>query len=259
MLDTRPRTKPSAARLPSQPLLSVIVPVLNEGDGLARFLSALQPIKSAGNEIIIVDGGSEDASVALLEGYLRQGLISSLIRSAKGRARQMNEGAKTAQGELLLFLHADTRLPQSALASLRIFTDQGGLWGRFDVQLDNAHWSFRMISWFINQRSRLTGIATGDQGIFVRRDIFEQLGGYPEQPLMEDIELSCRLKKQGRPFCITDPVLTSARKWQQHGTLRTIWLMWRLRASYALGVAPEILVKQYYPTSNSVSTKTERL
>lgn len=233
------------ARL-SKPVLSVIVPTLNEGDRIASFVMALQSLRSAGNEIIIVDGGSTDDSIQTLVSLCDAGNMTRLIHCAKGRARQMNEGARFATGQVLLFLHADTRLPDSALAELTDFCNRSANWGRFNVRLDNSGWPYKMIAWFINHRSRITGIATGDQAIFVKRDVFKHLGGYTDQPLMEDIDLSVRLKKTSSPMCLSSKVVSSARKWQQHGIAQTIWLMWRLRALYALGVSPEVLVKQYY-------------
>lgn len=230
----------------SEPLLSVVVPVLNEGDRLRAFVDALRSVLSASDEVIVVDGGSTDSSLDVLTHLQSEGKITHLLNAPKGRARQMNAGARAATGAVLLFLHADTRLPLSAKTDLHEFATSSAGWGRFNIKLASPGWPYKMIAWFINQRSRLTGIATGDQAIFVQRTLFEAMSGYADQPLMEDIDLSARLKKAASPLCLRSTVLCSARKWQQHGIIQTIWLMWRLRAAYALGVSPEALVRQYY-------------
>ncbi|MEO6696754.1 MAG: TIGR04283 family arsenosugar biosynthesis glycosyltransferase, partial [Gammaproteobacteria bacterium] len=168
----------------------------------------------------------------------------------RGRARQMNLGAATACGEILLFLHADTRLPQNAGAVIHSGLAQtGARWGRFDVRLSGRPPLLRVVEALMNWRSRLTGIATGDQAIFVRRDLFERAGGFPDIPLMEDIALSRILKRFSRPFCVRERVITSSRRWEQHGIVRTIFLMWRLRLAYALGADPEQLVRRYSSSS----------
>jgi len=228
------------------PLLSVVVPVLNEGEGLVDFVQQLLEFVGEDNQVIIADGGSQDNNFAQLKVLENAKANLYLIRSSKGRALQMNAGAKLATGENLLFLHADTLLPESALKELESFSISPLQWGRFDVCLNNPAWPYKIISWFINHRSRLTSISTGDQAIFLRRDLFEQINGYTQQPLMEDVDLTCRLKKISLPFCIDKPVTTSARKWEKEGVIKTVWLMWKLRAAYARGVSPEILVKQYY-------------
>ena len=158
----------------------------------------------------------------------------------------MNAGAKVAVGENLLFLHADTYLPNTSIYQLEKFSETLFLWGRFDVRLNNSAWPYKIISWFINKRSRLTAISTGDQAIFVRRNVFEQIKGYKQQPLMEDIDLSKRLKLISKPVCLKSRVLTSARKWEKDGLIKTVLLMWRLRLLYALGSNPDKLVKRYY-------------
>lgn len=198
------------------------------------------------NQVIVVDGGSDQTSIKQLRSLaeVEQGL--SVMSAPKGRALQMNAGVKLARADNLLFLHADTVLPECAISELVRFSTSKRIWGRFDVRLGNSALPYKIISWFINKRSRLTSIATGDQAIFVRRDVFEKINGYVEQPLMEDIDLSLRLKKISRPFCIGKAVTTSARKWEQEGLIKTVWLMWKLRAAYARGVSPETLVKAYY-------------
>ena len=216
--------------------LSVVVPVWREAIGIEESLQRLQPIRQAGHEVIVVDGGSPDNTAELA-----RPLCDRLLVSEPGRAVQMNTGAAAARGDLILFLHADTRLPQDALAQLSESQRLGRPWGRFDVRLSGRHPMFPVIAWFMNWRSRLTGVCTGDQGIFVRRDVFETLGGYRPMPLMEDVELSRRLKLVARPYCISSPVITDSRRWEQGGVWRTIVLMWRLRWRYWRGDAPESL------------------
>jgi rSAM/selenodomain-associated transferase 2 len=216
--------------------LSIVVPVLNEARILAAALQALAPLRALGHEVIVADGASEDASAALAAP-----LADRVVQAPRGRAAQMNAGARAASGAALVFLHADTRLPPhadalvvSALASHR--------WGRFDVAIEGRHPALRFVAAAMNLRSRLTGIATGDQAIFVRRAEFP---GFPEIPLMEDVALSRLLRRRGPPACLRARVRTSGRRWESHGVLRTILLMWRLRALYALGVAPERLARLY--------------
>lgn len=222
--------------------LSIVMPVRNEAADIVQALLPLQELRSA-LELIVVDGQSQDATR-----LLAQPLADQLLESSPGRARQMNTGAAAAQGDWLLFLHADTRLPDGFISLLQEAQDSGADWGRFDVQLEPSSALLRLVARMINLRSRLTGVCTGDQALFLRRRLFEQLGGYAEIPLMEDVELSKRLRRVSRPFCIATPLTTSSRRWQQHGTLRTILLMWRLRLLYWLGVAPERLAESYRST-----------
>jgi rSAM/selenodomain-associated transferase 2 len=190
-----------------------------------------------------VDGGSRDATPAVAARFPRV----RLLESPRGRARQMNAGAGTARGDVFLFLHADTRLPDGALAAVEAaMTDPGVVGGRFDVRFDNPRAVFRMIAWFMNRRSRWSGISTGDQAIFVRRKVFEAMDGYPEMPLMEDVELCRRLKRRGRQVALRLSVTASARKWEREGALRTILLMWALRFLYTAGVSPIRLHRWYY-------------
>jgi rSAM/selenodomain-associated transferase 2 len=224
-------------------MLSIVVPALDEARNLERLLPELTAHGPA-VEVVVVDGGSEDGTVDLVARW--PGV--RLVRSERGRARQMNAGARVATGDVLLFLHADTRLPPgfagiitAALADPRV------VGGRFDVRLDGPRWPFRVITAFMNARSRWTGIATGDQAIFVRRTAFEALGGYPDIPLMEDVELSRRLKRAGRLACLRQRVTTAARKWQREGVVRTVLLMWALRLLHACGVPPARLHAWYYP------------
>ncbi|MDX5328698.1 MAG: TIGR04283 family arsenosugar biosynthesis glycosyltransferase [Marinobacter sp.] len=216
--------------------LSVVVPVWREAAGIEEFLQRLQPVRQSGHELIVVDGGSPDNTADLA-----RPLCDRLLVSEPGRAVQMNAGAAAARGDLILFLHADTRLPPDALEQLSESQRLGRPWGRFDVRLSGRHVMFSVIAWFMNWRSRLTGVCTGDQGIFVRRDVFEALGGYRAMPLMEDVELSKRLKLVACPYCISSPVITDSRRWEQGGVWPTIVLMWRLRWRYWRGDSPESL------------------
>lgn len=220
--------------------LSVIVPVWMEASGIVATLEALAPLRSAGHEVLVVDADSEDGTAGLA-----RPLCDKVVDSGKGRALQMNAGAAVARGDLLLFLHADTRLPADALEQLQAFVRSGQAWGRFDVRLSGDRRLFRMIAWFMNGRSRLTGICTGDQAMFVRRDVFEALGGFRPIPLMEDVELCRRLCLVSRPFCISSPVITDSRRWEKLGPWRTIFLMWQLRWRYWRGESPESLAQAY--------------
>jgi rSAM/selenodomain-associated transferase 2 len=214
--------------------LSVIVPALNEASGIRAAPEALAPLRARGHEVILVDGGSSDNTVALAAG-----LCDLVLVAPRGRALQMNAGARAATGNMLLFLHADTRLPPAA--DLLVFS--ASIWGRFDVEIESRHPLLKMVAWAMNLRSRLTGIATGDQAIFVRRDAFP---GFPEIALMEDVALSKLLKRRGGPACLRARVVTSGRRWESRGVLRTILLMWRLRLMYFFGARPDDLARIYY-------------
>jgi len=223
-------------------VISIVIPVLDEAANLERLLPDLLA-RHPGAELIVVDGGSRDASPDVVARHPGVGLLSA----ERGRARQMNAGARGAVGDQLLFLHADTRLPDGALAAVkRALADPGVVGGRFDVGFDGARPILKVVAWFMNTRSRLTGICTGDQAIFVRRSVFEALGGYPDIPLMEDVELSKRLKRRGRLEALRLRVTTSARKWERDGPIRTILLMWTLRILYFCGAAPARLHRWYY-------------
>ena len=216
--------------------LSIVVPVLNEAAAIAEALVALAPLRARGHEVIVVDGGSADGSLALAAP-----LADRAMQAPRGRARQMNAGAAVARGEALVFLHADTRLP--ANADHLIFNSlKKNLWGRFDVAIEGRSALLPAIAYFMNRRSRLTGIATGDQAIFVRREAFP---GFPEIALMEDVAFSKLMRRRSRPACLRAKVLTSGRRWEKHGVLRTIALMWRLRLAYFLGVSPDELARRY--------------
>jgi rSAM/selenodomain-associated transferase 2 len=221
--------------------LSIVIPVLNEAQRLPSLLKRLLPLHRHGVEIVIVDGGSDDGSPSIAEygGF-------TVLRSARGRARQMNAGAVAATGDVLLFLHADTLLPEGTPHLVaRALVDVRRCWGRFDVRISGRAFALRMVAALMNGRSRLTGIATGDQAIFMTRAAFESVGGFLDQPLMEDIEMSRRLLKLSRPACIPQRVTTSGRRWESRGVWRTILLMWRLRWAYWRGVSPEHLAALY--------------
>lgn len=222
------------------PSLSIIVPTLNEAACIAATLDGLAPLRARGHEVVVVDGGSEDDTTALARTR-----VDLVLAAPRGRALQMNAGAAKARGAVLLFLHADTVLPAQADRLVTQALERGALWGRFDVRIKGRQWLFLVIAALMNQRSRFTGIATGDQAIFVRREVFEHLGGFAAQPLMEDIELSRRLRAQGRPACLREPVLTSGRRWEAQGVWRTVLLMWRLRWRYWRGVPADELAKAY--------------
>ncbi|WP_187298715.1 TIGR04283 family arsenosugar biosynthesis glycosyltransferase [Marinobacter sp. F3R11] len=220
--------------------LSIIVPVWMEAGGIVETLEALQPLRSAGHEVIVVDAGSTDGSAGLAAP-----LADRVIQSGQGRAVQMNAGASVAKGDVLLFLHADTRLPVDVQACLEDFFYSNKAWGRFDVRLSGRGAMLGVVAWFMNRRSRLTGICTGDQALFVRRSVFEALQGFDQLPIMEDVEFSRRLCRISRPFCVRSLVITDSRRWEQRGVWRTIFLMWRLRWRYWRGESPESLVHSY--------------
>lgn len=222
------------------PQLSIIIPVLNEAGQIVGKLHALQQLRDQ-CQLLLVDGGSDDGSPVIGEP-----LVDKVIRSLCGRATQMNAGAAQADAEVLLFLHADTQLPDDAVELITQAMASGFQWGRFDVAFDNPQPIFKLIAFMMNRRSRLTGIATGDQGMFVTRRAFQAVDGFPEIALMEDIALSARLKKLGRPYCLYAQVVTSSRRWQKHGILKTILLMWRLRLAYFFGADPADLAACYY-------------
>lgn len=220
--------------------LTIIVPALNEQSCLGDTLAALQAARRRGNELIVVDGGSHDRTPQLCSGR-----VDHCLQSKRGRASQMNSGARAASADTLLFLHADTRPPENIDRLIaEALAGQPG-WGRFDIRLSGRRPLLRLVESLMNLRSRLTGIATGDQGLFVSRDWFEQVGGYPDIDLMEDIVLSKRLKRLGHPHCLKAKLVTSSRRWEQHGVIRTVFKMWWLRAAFFCGVPVKHLAKQY--------------
>ncbi len=223
------------------PCYSIIIPVLNEATNIVDALENLQPLRLQGAEIIVCDGGSEDGTLALAKAGADQVVVSK-----RGRSRQMNAGAAVARGEILIFLHADTRLPPEALARVQQgLAHPNHCWGRFDVKLSGAQPLLRVVEFFINLRSRLSGIATGDQAIFLSQKAFMEVNGFPDIPLMEDISMSCALKRLAAPLCLREKVTTSSRRWEEHGVIRTVLLMWWLRLSYAFGGDPAGLARRY--------------
>ena len=220
--------------------LSIIMPVLDEAAEIEVALTALAPFRARGVEVIVADGGSGDDTVGLA-----RPLADRVVMAARGRAAQMNAGATVAKGDVLLFLHADTHLPGDAdRLILDAFTRSGKAWGRFDVRI-NGGGVFALISAFMNARSRLSGIATGDQAMFVSRAAFDNVGSFPPIALMEDVTLSAKLKRVGRPLCLAARVTTSGRRWHRQGVLRTILLMWKLRLAYFFGADPVRLARAY--------------
>jgi len=220
--------------------VSCIVPVLNEAPIVANRLAALQWLRVAGHELILIDGGSDDGTPEIAAPW-----VDRLLSSAPGRAIQMNTGAAAARGDLLWFLHLDAEPPSGAGDAMLSAVARGHVWGRFDVRLSGTEPMLRVVARMMNLRSRLTGIVTGDQGIFVVRDVFDRTGGYPVIALMEDIALSKRLKRLGRPACLRQRIVASSRRWEQAGIWRTIVLMWRLRLGYWLGIDPATLARRY--------------
>ena len=216
--------------------LSIIIPALDEAAGIVGALEALAPLRARGHEVIVADGGSGDSTRELAAA-----LADRVVPAPRGRARQMNAGAGLAEGDALLFLHADTRLPANA-DHLISHSLNKNLWGRFDVAIEGRSALLPVIAFSMNLRSRLSGIATGDQAIFVRRDAFS---GFPEIALMEDVAFSKAMKRRAPPACLRERVSTSGRRWERNGVIRTVILMWRLRLAYFLGASPDELARQY--------------
>ncbi|MEW8027756.1 MAG: TIGR04283 family arsenosugar biosynthesis glycosyltransferase [Candidatus Thiodiazotropha sp.] len=222
-------------------MLSIIIPCLNEGQALQRRILDLQTMRSAGHELILVDGGNrEQELIDKIEPY-----VDRLLHASPGRAQQMNSGALQASGDVYWFLHADSRIGDGMDRAILAAVDSKPSWGRFDIRLSGSHPLFRIIERMMNWRSRISGIATGDQGIFIHRWLFDQVGGFPQQPLMEDIEISRRLKRHALPICLPGPLVTSSRRWESNGILRTVLLMWVLRFAYWVGVKPKHLARLY--------------
>jgi len=223
--------------------ISLIIPVLNEGERLLRQLQSLQDYRKRGHEIIVVDGGSSDGSLDSVAA-----LVDISCRTEPGRGGQMNCGARLASGQVVLFLHADTLLPAAADSLIESgLAETGADWGRFDVQFSNGAMVFRLIAAMMNLRSAITKVCTGDQALFIRRQLFAQIKGFAELPLMEDVEITKRLRRKFLPLRIKVPVITSSRRWEQQGVFKTITLMWLLRLRYFLGADPHKLAHIYYP------------
>lgn len=218
--------------------LSIIIPVFNEEEHIEKLIQSLHHL-NLHHQVLVVDGGSDDKTCAIL----RNNSID-YIQSQKGRAKQMNAGAKLAEGDTLLFLHADTLLPED-ISEIFNLGSTHSLWGRFDLKLSGKQFFFRIIEFMINLRSRFTGIATGDQAIFVSKELFEKINGYEEIPLMEDVALCKALRKIAKPVCLKSTAITSSRRWEENGVIKTIFLMWSLRFLYFLGISPKNL-KQFY-------------
>ena len=225
----------------THPKLSIVMPALNEASCLGAVLQALEPFTARGAELIVADGGSSDSTAAQAQA---RGAL--LVAAPRGRAVQMNAGAQQASGTVLLFLHADTMLPDHAdLLIAKALADGQAVWGRFDVRIAGRSRMLRVVAAFMNLRSRWSGIATGDQAMFMTRAAFDAVGGFPIQPLMEDIEISRRLRQLSRPACLRAKVHTSGRRWETGGVWRTVLLMWRLRFAYWRGATPERLAELY--------------
>lgn len=220
--------------------ISIIIPALNEEKNLSRLSAQLQSLRQQGHEVIIVDGGSTDNTLAIA-----YEITGSVVVSSAGRALQMNSGADIATGEVLLFLHADTLLPDNAIQSIADLSQKNNYWGRFDVRLSSDKFVYRLIEYLMNLRSCLSSIATGDQAIFIEKKLFDRVGGYPEIALMEDIEISKQLKKISRAVCLKQKAITSSRRWETNGVISTILLMWKLRLYYFLGVPADRLKRLY--------------
>ena len=220
--------------------LRIVMPVFNEGSTLAARMKALLPLRKRGVEVVVVDGGSTDTTWAIA-----CSLADHVLLAPRGRASQMNAGAKDSTADALLFLHADSQLPDGADLLIAHALRAGHHWGRFDARIDGCHAALRVVARLMNLRSRLTGIATGDQAIFVRRTVFELLGGFADLALMEDVELSTRLRRHSAPVCLQTPVITSGRRWEKHGVWPTIALMWWLRAAFFFGASTAALARWY--------------
>ena len=223
-----------------QPLISVIIPVFNEGEILLSALRSFQTLRQQECELILVDGGSDHLPEAQVKALTDQFIVTK----RPGRAAQMNAGASKAKGDLLWFLHLDSRLPENAVEALRHHTGMNS-WGRFDLQLSGNHPMLRLVEWMINLRSRVTGIATGDQGIFISRLLYERVNGFPDIALMEDVAICRRLKRVTKPVNLHERLCTSSRRWEREGIIKTILLMWWLRFAFALGADPSRLAKIY--------------
>jgi len=224
--------------------ISLVLPVRNEARLIREQLQRLQCYRAKGHEVIVIDGGSVDATVEQTKG-----LVDRCEASAVGRSNQMNHGASEAKGDILLFLHADTKLPINADECIcTALTAQDSRWGWFDIKLSKPQLAFRVVATMMNLRARLTSVSTGDQALFVERGLFQEVGGFPPLALMEDIAISKVLRRRGSPARPVGLVTTSSRRWEENGLISTILLMWRLRFLYFIGVKPQKLREMYYPS-----------
>lgn len=221
-------------------MLSIIVPTLNEEVHIKKTVLHLQYLRKKGHEIILVDGGSKDNTIEIGEE-----LVDKIFISKPGRANQMNLGALNATGDVILFLHADTKLPEDVDSIIVDIANKGLVWGYFRLHLTGDRFIYRVIEYFINFRSKCSGIATGDQGLFITKDLFKLIEGYPDIPLMEDIAICRLLKSYSKPVQLKNYLVSSSRRWEEKGVFKTIVLMWKLRLQYWLGVAPDKLAKMY--------------
>lgn len=221
---------------------TIVIPVFNEADTVVPCLQKLLTQVGEAWKLVIVDGGSSDETAQLAKQF-----PVTLLSGEAGRAAQLNLGAQHSEGEIVLFLHVDTSLPENFQKYMGAFLQSPKRWGRFNIRLQPASLGLKVIAWFMNQRSRYTGIATGDQAIFVRLHSFQAVGGFPQIPLMEDVAICKLLKRVSKPYCIYDPVISSSRRWQNQGLVKTVVLMWWLRLAYFCGVSPKRLHRWYYP------------
>jgi rSAM/selenodomain-associated transferase 2 len=220
--------------------ISVIIPTLNEIKNIHSCLASVQVLRNHGHEVIVVDGGSRDGTCERITG-----LVDKVIHHTRGRATQMNAGVRFATGNIFVFLHADTLLPENADVCIISASVGRKSWGRFNIQLSGSHWSFRVIERCMNLRTRLSGIVTSDHAIFVSKDLYEDVGGFPEIALMEDIAISQKLKTKIDPTCLKQKVITSSRRWEENGIIKTVLKMWWLRIMFFIGTDPLVLLRQY--------------
>ncbi len=220
--------------------ISIIMPVLNEAGNLRNTLSRLD--LSRNEELIIVDGGSSDETMAIAREF-----TGKVYRTKTGRASVMNYGARKAAGDILLFFHSDCILPERGFDIIRETLSDGSVAaGAFFLGIDHPGLCFRLIEFGANLRSRLTSLIYGDQGMFLRKEVFEKAGGFADIPLMEDVEISGRLKKLGKIIFVMPPVKASPRRWLKEGALYTTLRDWALALSYKLlKVSPETLIRYY--------------
>jgi len=224
--------------------IAIVIPTLDEAAIIEERLRALQPCRDAGHLVVVSDGGSTDGTAALATPF-----ADRIVQTTAGRAHQMNAGADAGRAmgaEVFVFLHADTILPRNALDAVAAAV--GGsrhAWGRFDVRIDGRSRWLPLIAALMNARSRLSGIATGDQAMFATAAAFATAGGFPEWPLMEDVGLSRALKAVSPPAALRAKVTTAGRRWDANGAWSTILLMWWLRLRFFLGTKPERLVASY--------------